>query len=246
MMISGSLPGSLPPGGSLPPHLTWDDSEALREPQRKPPRKPPRIAPRTALEQVTASSFGMEKIVIGDSAPEPVQQWTATQHRDDLRLIPPLAEEFALLGTDLAERARRWALEWRYLLAADVPACAHGLYLMPSCPGPGTCRSDFGQLDHARIWVPDPGEGGGRPFLLAHPYAKEVTEATRIYARAHGLVLGNGNRGPEDYPGDDWYGHGTLPIRMTIPPNWPLWPIEAAAVILLHTQPVAWPDADHD
>lgn len=29
---------------------------------------------------------------------------------------------------------------------------------------------------------------------------------------------------------------------MTIPQNWPLWPLERDAVLLLHTQPVDWPE----
>jgi hypothetical protein len=165
-------------------------------------------------------------------------QWTASQHRDGLRLIPPLADEFAIIGADALDRARRWALGWHYLLADGVPPCAHGLYLMPSCPGPGTCRTHFRQLDHARLWVPDAPMGLGlRPFLLSHPYSREVADETSAYARAHGLVVG----GQLTAHADDWYGHGTLPIRMTIPQNWPLWPIEATAAILLNTQPVAWP-----
>jgi hypothetical protein len=31
---------------------------------------------------------------------------------------------------------------------------------------------------------------------------------------------------------------------MTVAEDWPLWPIEAEAVVLLHTQPVAWPDVE--
>jgi hypothetical protein len=170
----------------------------------------------------------------------PVEQWTATQHRDGLRLIPPLADEFAVIGRDMLERARRWALDQRCLLADDVPPCAHGLYLMPSCPGSGGCFGRFRQLDHARLWVPEPVLGdGGRPFLLAHPYSREVADETRTYARAHGLDLS-----AEAWCGDDWYGHGTLPIRMTIPEHWPLWPVEATAAVLLKTQPVAWPDGE--
>lgn len=84
-------------------------------------------------------------------------QGTAMQDRDALRLIPPLAPEFALPAS--TERAREWALERRYLLADGIPPCAHGLYLMTSCPK-GTCRTNFRQLDHAQIWVPAAGRAG--------------------------------------------------------------------------------------
>lgn len=158
-------------------------------------------------------------------------QATATQDRDRLRLIPPLAPEFALAaGT---EQAREWALDGRYLLADGIPPCAHGLYLMASCPM-GSCRTNFRQLDHARIWVPAH-EDMNRPFLLSHPYSSETDVETRRYARAHGLCLA------ETYPGDDWYGHGALPVRMTLPDGWPLWPIEHTIAVLLATQPVKWP-----
>lgn len=155
-------------------------------------------------------------------------QGAATQDRDALRLIPPLVAEFTT-----GNRAREWALEGRYLLAGGIPPCAHGLYLMASCPM-GSCRTNFRQLDHARIWVPAD-EDMNRPFLLSHPYSSETAAETRQYAQAHGLCLA------EAYPGDDWYGHGTLPIRMTLPDGWPLWPIERTIAVLLATQPVAWP-----
>jgi len=170
------------------------------------------------------------------TASKPVLQWTATQHRDELKLIPPLAAEFTLCGSaGTVERARRWALDGRLLLADGVPACAHGLYLMASCPK-GTCTTSFRQLDHARIWVAT--AEGDRPFLLSHPYSAEISTETRQYAKAHGLDIAPGN------PADDWYGHGTTPIVMTLPDNWPAWPIEEKTAILLATQPVAWPDND--
>jgi len=174
-----------------------------------------------------------------DSSSAAVQQWMAKQDRDDLRLIPPLAEEFEVYGgTEIVERARRWALSGRYVLAEGVPACAHGLYLLASCPGLSTCRNHFRQLDHVSLWVPAPGSGEQRrPFLLSHPYSSEISDDTRRYAEAHGLDIGS-------FPefGDDWYGHRTIPIRLTIPENWPVWPIEAKAAVLFSTQPVAWPE----
>jgi hypothetical protein len=33
-----------------------------------------------------------------------------------------------------------------------------------------------------------------------------------------------------------------LPIRLTIPDDWPLWPIERDVAVLLHTQPITWPE----
>ena len=163
------------------------------------------------------------------------RQWSCKQDRDNLTLVPPLAEEFQVYGgKDTVERARQWALDGRYLLADGVPACAHGLYLLASCPGAGTCRSNFRQLDHASVWVP--AEVSDRPFLLCHPYASSVEDETLLYARAHGLQTGS-------YPefGDGWYGTGALPVRLTISPSWPVWPIERKAAVLLSTQPVTWP-----
>src|SRR5215469_10080108 len=133
------------------------------------------------------------------------RQWTARQDRDNLALIPPLAEEFSLNGDSGAtERARAWALNFRFLLAEGVPACAHGLYLLGSCPG-GTCRTNFPQLDHANVWVPWLGEDGTqRPFLLCHPYSTSIASQTVAYGRAHGLDI-------SIYPRPDgWYGHGAV------------------------------------
>lgn len=162
-------------------------------------------------------------------------QGTAVQDRDALRLIPPLAEEFTA-----GQQAREWALENRYLLADGIPPCAHGLYLMASCPL-GSCRTNFRWLDHARIWVPAE-ETPARPFLLSHPYPPKTgtyspEAGQRGYARAHGL------RHVTAYPGDDWYGHGTYPVRimLPLPLSWPLWPIEHTIAVLLATQPTAWP-----
>lgn len=168
----------------------------------------------------------------------PVSQGTARQDRDDLVLVPPLADEFSVSGgLATTERARAWALDHHYLLADGIPACAHGLYLLGSCPGASTCRNNFPQLDHVSIWVG--ADLTDRPFLLAHPYAEDVTDETHAYARAHGLDVGG-------FPefGDDWYGHGTIPVRLTITENWPLWPIEAKVAIMLSTHPVTWHDGD--
>ena len=104
---------------------------------------------------------------------------------------------------------------------------------MASCPGLDTCRNHFRQLDHVNLWVPAPARDMRRPFLLFHPYSSEISDGTRRYAEAHGLDVGS-------FPefGDDWYGHSTIPIRLTVPENWPLWPIEAKAAALFSTQPI--------
>ena len=42
---------------------------------------------------------------------------------------------------------------------------------------------------------------------------------------------------------DNWYSPGrAMPVRLTIPGSWPMWPVEEQAVLLLHTQPVRWPE----
>ncbi|MDR7277585.1 hypothetical protein [Catenuloplanes atrovinosus] len=149
-------------------------------------------------------------------------------------LVPPLAEEFSVYGTsDVAARARQWALEHQLLLfKGNAGRCVHGLYRMDSCAAPSACRG--ARMDHTQIWVQHNGRGA---FLLTQPYVDEVPETLETYARAHGLQMAS-------YPFDGWYGHSTMPIRLTIPSNWPLWPIERDAVILLHTQPITWPDAE--
>ena len=167
-------------------------------------------------------------------------QFMATQDgglRANLELIPPLAAEFQVYGgKDTTNRAREWAIDGRYLLTAGVPHCAHGFYLMGMCPG--QCYGKFRQLDHANLWVPaNSDEYDRRPFLLSHPYSKELHEETTAYAEAHGLTV-EVNR-----PEDRWYGPGTLSVRMSVGAmNWPLWPLERDAFVLLATQPVKWPD----
>lgn len=178
---------------------------------------------------------------------EQISQWATTQDHHGLRLIPPLAPEFSLYGgEDTVRRAREWALWHRYLLADLVPACAHGLYLMRSCPR-STCKTHFRQLDHARIWIPaQPRPSFARPFILAHPYANEITKETQGYARAHGLLASPPPDRPYPEADDGWYGDGTLPIRLIVGGDWPMWPIEEAAAVLLHGEPVAWPDDESD
>lgn len=165
-----------------------------------------------------------------------IEQYLARQQRHDMALVPPLADEFTVYGgPDIVWQAKAWALENRYVLITGVPRCAHGLYLMASCPH-GMCRSNFPQLDHVNLWLPT--YDCGRPFLLSHPYADEISRETRSYAAAHGLVIEQGGLD------DGWYSAGTIPVRMELPQNWPLWPIEALAAVLLATQPIAWPNHD--
>jgi hypothetical protein len=51
-------------------------------------------------------------------------QHAAVQERHDLRLIPPLSEDFSVYGgPDTIERAREWALKYRLCLRmAFLPA----------------------------------------------------------------------------------------------------------------------------
>ena len=158
-----------------------------------------------------------------------------TEGRARFELIPPNSDKFRVYGDDqVVERARAWALDRHYLLVDGLPVCAHGFHLMQLCPEDG-CQNKFEQLDHARLWVPDPVRD--RPFLLAHPYADELDEKTELYAMAHGLYL-------ETYPEDGWYGSGTIPVRLSLPSGWPVWSIERAAIVMLATQPVVWPEVE--
>ncbi|MEU8024693.1 hypothetical protein AB0B88_21030 [Micromonospora haikouensis] len=148
-------------------------------------------------------------------------------------LVPPGSDDFEVYGgADTVERARQWALQ-QYLLLYRGPAqaCVHGLYRMDSCTF-SACTSVG--MDHTQIWVQHDGRGA---FLLTHPYVDEVPKSLRVYADMHGLRV-------RSDPFDGWYGHGALPIRLTIPTSWPLWPIERDAALLLHTQPVQWPEVD--
>ena len=182
-----------------------------------------------------------------------VRQHLARPYARRLTLIPPLAAGddddgtpgFSVYGTaEVNERARKWALAHRYLLASGIDTCAHGLYML-SCPR-SHCYGSFG-FDHTQIWVPAD-VCQARPFILTQPYVSEVPARMRDYAMAHGLDLGTRwAAGGDDWEpfADNWYlpGHA-LAIRLTIPVSWPVWPVEEAAVLLLATQPVEWPGDD--
>ncbi len=206
---------------------------------------------------MSSDHHGAQAGEIPGSTRTEIHQFPARPHAPQLTLIPPLADPehdlsfeeppigFGVCGPkDTAGRARQWALENRYLLAEGISPCAHGLYMM-GCPSSGC--SSFG-FDHTQIWVPAD-VPGGRPFILTSPYTSEVPGRLRVYAEAHGLELSvDGHlRGGELHEErhvweDNWYypGHA-LPIRLTVPVDWPMWPIEEQAFVLLATQPVEWP-----
>lgn len=163
------------------------------------------------------------------------------------RLIPPMDNDFDVYGEP--GRARAWALANHYLLVQGVPGCAHGLYLMSQCPvNPGgNCVPGS---DHTDIWV-DAGEPW-RPFILTSPYKDEIPDRMAAYAAAHGLEaevnFGLGKIDPADYPDepiiyDQWYGHDSLPIRLTAGnTGFVAWPLATAAAAMLRAYPVHWPD----
>lgn len=150
----------------------------------------------------------------------------------DWSLVPPGSDDFTVYGGPaIVHRAQEWALANRYLLyQGPAEKCVHGLYRMDVCSFP-ICKNVG--LDHTQIWVHHDAKGA---FLLTQPYVKEVPTSLRTYAEMHGLTI-------DSYP-DGWYGGGTLPIRLSIPEDWPLWPIERDAVVVLHTQPIRWPEED--
>lgn len=148
------------------------------------------------------------------------------------RLVPPLSKDFTVSGSrEVVERARQWALNHQLLLFnGNADSCVHGLYRMDMCAAPDACQK--AGLDHTQIWVRHDAQSA---FLLTQPYVDKVPENLTAYAWAHGLRV-------DSYSFDNWYGHSTMPIRLTLPDSWPLWPIERDAVVVLHTQPISWPD----
>lgn len=147
-------------------------------------------------------------------------------------LVPPGSDDFSVYGgADTVRRAQEWALAQQCLLyLGPAEKCVHGLYRMDTCAARSVCTSVG--MDHTQIWVQHDARSA---FILTQPYADEIPETLRTYAEMHGLRI-------DSYPFDGWYGHDTLPIRLTIPADWPLWPIERDAAVLLHTQPIEWPE----
>lgn len=181
----------------------------------------------------------MRRYADGETAQLGTRSWRQTFSPPDVRLIPPLAEEFRVTGSPEAdERARRWALRHRYLLASGPYTCAHGL-LMLGCPAFGSCCPE---LDHTHLWVPC--DEPFRPFILTHPYTDEIPGGLRAYARAHGLnVTGPGHPWPGFREDDRWYHQDALPIRLTASNTEVYaWPLSTAAILLLNAWPVKWPD----
>lgn len=159
---------------------------------------------------------------------------------ETLTLTPPLAEDFAVYGgPDTVARARSWALRNRYLLCDGVASCAHGLYLMDGCPG--DCRTAAG-LDHVNLWLPSTAAEprGQRAFLLYHPYQERLEDRALAYAQSHGLQV------DVSLPGDDWYGHDTLAVRMKIPDHGDLWPLEREALALLDGTVIFWSEEEEN
>lgn len=148
-------------------------------------------------------------------------------------LVPPGSEDFTVTGTaDTVARAREWAFDHQYLLfRGPAQSCVHGLYRLDSCSF-AACSSVG--LDHTQIWV---GHDACSAFILTQPYVDEVPAELRMYAEMHGLRV-------DSHSFDAWYGHGTMPIRLSLPMGWPLWPIERDAALLLHVAPVRWPEGD--
>jgi Domain of unknown function (DUF4041) len=107
----------------------------------------------------------------GDIGGQPLQTLTLT---------PPLSGEFSVYGgADTVARARKWALENRYLLCGGVVPCAHGLYLMGDCPGkcaeiarldpmPLASAASLSPAAH-RVAVADPHDERGGSACAAEP-----------------------------------------------------------------------------
>jgi hypothetical protein len=164
-----------------------------------------------------------------------ISRWEMINSKMDL--VSPYSSEFVErlgYGDEIGTLGQNWAKQFEYLLYTGTAMhCVHGLYRMDSCTTMG--RSESGcfsvGLDHARVWVSD---NGMNAFVLAHTYAKShITNKTISYADAHGLTV-------HSYAFDGWYPN-TTPIRLSIPSNWPMWPIQRDAVVLLASQPIQWP-----
>ena len=152
---------------------------------------------------------------------------------------PEFAEEFA---KPMVDGPRDWAFRNRYVLVKGVDPCAHGL-LGVRCPNPvGTCADKSRWADHLRTWAPWDNPHG--VFLLSHTYDAETLPDAARYAEAHGLER---LCDPEmlHFMGDDWYGAGTTPVRMSFRlSSQYLCPLIEELIVLFRCWPVSWPDDD--
>jgi len=149
-----------------------------------------------------------------------------------IRLIHPLSTEFHVYG-DEESHCQEWAVDRRVMLVGGVARCAHGLYAMGSCPA--VCGDNIG-LDHTSVWTQT--DGMVYPFILTHPYVDEIPPKMLAYAEHHGLDA-------RVWEGDGWYGHGTLPIRLSMKSaSMSAWPLQAKLAQLLTLYPPRWEGAD--
>lgn len=157
------------------------------------------------------------------------------------RLIPPHSEEFSVPGgdEDTKERARNWAKANHFFRVDGLPECPHGLYGMQMCPG--NCYGRYDDMDHVSLWAPEVRHGDSNPtapFLLMQPYVDAPGDSQEL-ARAHGLELSS-------YLHDGWYGHGALPIRLSITHDWPMWPLERMSILIQWATPYnSWDDDEN-
>lgn len=135
---------------------------------------------------------------------------------------------------EVDSRARSWALANGYARIEGVPACAHGLHGYTTC-ALDPCRNyESRWLEHASVWcAPGP---RAIPFVLSHPFLRDIPDEAKAYAYAHGLTI-------ESWDTDRWYTRNTTPIRLT-PAGINFWssPLEDSLVRILEDHPrIAWP-----
>ena len=162
---------------------------------------------------------------------------------DSFRLIQPGHEDFKIYGgEDVVARASAWASLHKYFLyRGPGEHCVHAFYRM-HCYGAISACNNSG-MDHTNIWVPS--EKGERPFILTHPYVQEIPEKLKSYGYAHGLVVSTNNyKWSDRFPyQDSWYASGAaLPVKLSLPQSWPLFPLEADVAALLSAMPPRWPE----
>ncbi len=163
--------------------------------------------------------------------------WDASSRMVDpeIRLIHPLSTTTGPPEVGSVQHScRQWAVDQRLMLVGGVASCAHGLYSMSTCPA--GCWNQIG-LDHTSVWARADGRRAD-PFVLTHPYVDEIPPEMIAYAAHHGLAVRVGE-------GDDWYGHGSLPIRFDmLSDGQSAWPLQAKLSQLLALYPPRWEGAD--